>query len=382
MPGAAHSRSGYFPHINWLRAFAALSVLVYHVIELGKWESFTNELPFKWFRIGWMSVDLFFVISGFVIAWGLLQMQAKGISGATLWRSFMRRRFARVAPLFYLTCLAYVFAIEPNLLHWSEWKHWLTHALFIHSWDKDTFGSMNGINWSIAIEMQFYVLMVATLYWWSRWHPLKIIAVGCAVAFTCRAAIVAYAEHRGWEGPWPLFPYSVQMPMMLDEFACGIALAVLIWRYPPSQWPGKCWVQGLGLLVALGVMGTIAFEIYFAYYTYWGYPAMVIFWRSLIALFFALVIAVAVWLPAPQKPGLIYRTGYYLGEISYGIYLWHLIMSELLKPHFIGNAPGLLLAVLPLTLAMASFSWHWVEKPFIAWAKQSRDTAHPAAAAA
>lgn len=55
----------YFPLIDVLRGFAAITVLVYHVIEHFHWTAFPTEGLLSWFRIGWMGVDLFFVISGF-----------------------------------------------------------------------------------------------------------------------------------------------------------------------------------------------------------------------------------------------------------------------------------------------------------------------------
>jgi peptidoglycan/LPS O-acetylase OafA/YrhL len=56
-----------FENINLLRAFAATAVVVYHVIAFMKWTAFPDEGPLVVFRIGWIGVDLFFVISGFVI---------------------------------------------------------------------------------------------------------------------------------------------------------------------------------------------------------------------------------------------------------------------------------------------------------------------------
>ncbi|HRL91443.1 MAG TPA: acyltransferase family protein, partial [Comamonas denitrificans] len=60
-------KSYYFDTIDILRGFAAISVVVYHVIEHFQWNNFPATWPWLWFRVGWMGVDLFFVISGFVI---------------------------------------------------------------------------------------------------------------------------------------------------------------------------------------------------------------------------------------------------------------------------------------------------------------------------
>ena len=80
-----------FENINLLRAFAATAVVVYHVIEYANWSSFPADGPLLTFRIGWIGVDLFFVISGFVIT----------RSALALWRqdpaTFARRYWARRA---------------------------------------------------------------------------------------------------------------------------------------------------------------------------------------------------------------------------------------------------------------------------------------------
>ena len=65
--GVVQQKSYYFDTIDILRGFAAISVVVYHVIEHFQWSNFPATWPWLWFRVGWMGVDLFFVISGFVI---------------------------------------------------------------------------------------------------------------------------------------------------------------------------------------------------------------------------------------------------------------------------------------------------------------------------
>jgi peptidoglycan/LPS O-acetylase OafA/YrhL len=75
-----------FPLIDVLRGFAALSVLVYHVIAHFDWTRFSTSGPLVWFRIGWMGVDLFFVISGFVITLSAFERLRQGAL-ADFWRS-------------------------------------------------------------------------------------------------------------------------------------------------------------------------------------------------------------------------------------------------------------------------------------------------------
>lgn len=104
----------YFETIDILRGFAALSVVVYHVIELFNWTEFPSTGPMLWFRTGWMGVDLFFVISGFVI--GLSAFSEIDRSGPTHFHgAFFARRVARIVPLHYLTMLVFIVFIQPEL---------------------------------------------------------------------------------------------------------------------------------------------------------------------------------------------------------------------------------------------------------------------------
>ena len=158
--------SAHFPMIDVLRGFAAVTVIVYHVIEHLKWEAFPNSGPAVWFRLGWMSVDLFFVISGFVITMSAVRGISKSNSRREFRREYLRRRLTRIVPLHYLTCLVYVVFVLPAMLSMPRigWHLW-THAAFVHNWHPATQGSINGVNWSLGVEMQFYLIVMLAAGW-------------------------------------------------------------------------------------------------------------------------------------------------------------------------------------------------------------------------
>jgi peptidoglycan/LPS O-acetylase OafA/YrhL len=358
----------FFPHINLLRAFAALSVLVYHVIEHYSWESFPTGFGLIWFKIGWMSVDLFFVISGFVIGWSLIQLHRKEISFQSLSQQFLWRRGGRIIPLYIITMVAYAATVGTHLLDFSLWPHWLSHLLFLHPLHPSFFGSINGVNWSVGIEVHFYLFALLTSPFWIKLRPVTLLITGIMVAWILRAIGWEVATGAGIEGA-QLFGIMVQMPLMLDEFAAGAASALFIHHYPPEKYSGSLVSQGLKIGAAALVGVAAALWIYWQDPTYWHNPWMVIFWRSTIALAFAGLIAFFLWLPEQKEPSLLYKSAFYLGDISYGIYLWHLPVILLWKP-YIGEQPELFwITVLPCTLALSALSWHLLEKPMIRWSK-------------
>ena len=169
------SKSLHYPMIDLLRGFAALSVIVYHVIEHINWKNFPlSGFAGDWFRIGWMSVDLFFVISGFVIVLSSIKSYEKSESNWYFQKNYLRRRITRIVPLHYLTCGIYLFFIAPEMITLPRLNfHLFTHAFFLHNWHPATHGSINGPNWSLGVEMQFYLLVMLAAGWLAKVRPAK-----------------------------------------------------------------------------------------------------------------------------------------------------------------------------------------------------------------
>jgi peptidoglycan/LPS O-acetylase OafA/YrhL len=356
----------YFPNINFLRALAAILVLVYHVIELTEWKSFPVKGPLLSFRLGWLGVDLFFVISGFVI--GLSAIKLYRDSQDNYHKTFVRRRLARIAPLYFFTAILFLALLAPDL-----WKmktkellaHIGAHAAFVHNWFYKTHGSINGPNWSVAAEMQFYLLALLLCPVLSKVKPWKILFWGIVIAWISRFAAFWWTMERG--NTYRTFIFSSQVPGMADEFAFGIFLARLFLDGTLRSWAGK-WERSrllaiAGILFAGLVVWFWGMSIFWKNSHYWTNVFMVTFWRTTVAMSFASLVALLCLLPDLTRHWFS-KPLHYLGEISYGLYLWHLIVILSLKKLVAPENPILFLNLsLGLTFILAVLSWHLLEKP-------------------
>ena len=355
----------YFETIDLLRGFAALSVVVYHFIEHFQWTTFPSTGPLLWFRAGWMGVDLFFVISGFVI--GLSAFAEIDRSGSWHFqRTFFSRRVARIVPLHYLTMLMFVVFVSPELLFTNLFVNLTSHLVFLHNLSLHLHGAINGSNWSLATEMQFYVLMLLVAPWIRVGNVWAIAAAFISIAWAWRYGVTLFVQPASAQfGSFPIFIAATQLPGMLDEFAAGLLLARLV----RSEFGEKLLGGGVSVQIALFSLAvivlTISQMIFWSHASYWNYPWMVTMWRSLLALAFALVVLFTISLKVTGLPRKLLSPLFYLGTISYGIYLWHLpVLLSLKRLSWIDPSLALLCGI-PLTCVFASVSWHFFEQPII-----------------
>ena len=362
--GKSAEQTMNFPLIDILRGFAALSVVVFHVIAHFNWIDFPTSGPLVWFRIGDIGVDLFFVISGFVIALSAFARLSRG-RFMDFARSFSRARLARIVPLYYLTCLIFLVFVEPGLVFVPDiWKQVLSHGLFLHSWFLMHQGGINGPNWSVSVEMQFYALMLLVAPWLRRANWLLIGAGAVTIAWSWRAAVFLLVDPNGQWGTFPVFVYTTELPGMLDEFAAGILLARLI--LSPKGRALLAWARSRPWILpgAAAMIVTIALQIYWHNTTYWNSGPMVVAFKSVLAIASAMVLLSACALQCPMVVRLTAPLQY-LGTISYGIYLWHLPVILALKRVSWVDGPRALPSVIVLTLLFASLSWHFMERPLM-----------------
>lgn len=363
-----------FAAIDILRGFAALSVLVHHVIELGGWSLFPTAGPLVWFRIGWMGVDLFFVISGFVIA--LSAFAGIERDGPSNFRgSFMKKRLLRIVPLHYLTMLVFLVFITPELLFERFWINLLSHLFFVHNFHFKLHGGINGANWSLATEMQFYLLIAIVAPWLKSTAYWKFSLLFIAIAVCWRWAMIALFPPDPVYATFPLFVAATQLPGMLDEFAIGILLARLFLSARFASFIQRCRQPGGLLVVIIAVTFSLSliFSIFWSHSNFWDNKAMVIFFRTGLAISFGALVFLFCLIKISGIWSLILKPFTYLGVISFGIYLWHLPVLLSLKRIKWLPPQDLLMYTILITCLFAALSWHFFEKPFLDSSAEKRE---------
>ena len=354
-----------YPLINALRAVAVLLVVTFHAIALGSFQLPPDALWSLPFRHGWIGVDLFLVISGFVITLSAAREREKYPS-AFRW-PFMQRRLRRVVPLYVLTCVVYTFMVRPEFFLRPAMEMVglvVSHALFLQNLLPQTHGVINGVTWSLALEMQFYVALILGIDVLLRLGALRALLLLVGIAWAWRYG-TTFVLIPGQATPHLQVIYTTQLPGTLDSFGMGIAMALLVFKGKgfAADRVQKGWGNFALWTIVAAVLFGLAGAIFLPRMSYWSYPSMVIFWRTLLAMGFCATLGAAI--TCPLKGGGVLRPVRYLGEISYGIYLWHfpVVLALLAQPDLRGDR--LFVIVLIGTVLLASISWHGLEKPWI-----------------
>lgn len=354
-----------YPLIDILRALAALLVMIYHVTALGQWTKFAEPVWALPFRQGWIGVDLFLVISGFVITLSAARERERNPTQFKL--NFMQRRLRRVVPLYVLTCVVYVLMVRPEILVRPTWEfvaQVLSHALFLQNLTHYTHGVINGVTWSLALEMQFYVALIFSIGWLQKLGAGRALLLLVGVSWAWRYA-TTFVLIPGVAIPHWQVIYTTELPGTLDAFGVGITMALLVFKgegfWAQRLLPG--WRNCLlWLTLTVGLLW-LAGAFFLPVGNYWGNFNMVIFWRTMLALGFGAALATVI--TCPLRGGGLLRPVRYLGQISYGLYLWHfpVLIALLTLPNPRGGR--LFVVLFEGTVVLAALSWHLMEKHWV-----------------
>lgn len=350
--GTSVGKGGRIAELDGLRGAAALLVVVSHTF--GEVQHGTRLLAF-----GWLGVDLFFVLSGFLI--GSIVLEHHGEPGFL--KRFYIKRAARILPVYAAVC-----AIVLALCAATAGRSWSDHpygagvyALFGTNFAMSFWGG-GGIwlrpTWTLAVEEQFYLLLPLTIVL----APKRMLAPLLAVLWFAAVLFRAHFSESNPEAALSL------LPGRMDLLLGGVLAAIANRRFDLSR--HMTMLRTLPLIAMLVLVG-----VTFAS----PYRLFLILGPSISSIAIAVFLLAAVH-GAPE--GRRYRAPLlrYFGQISYALYLVHQPIIGLVHGLLLDGRPDIgtpaqfaaTLLGIALSIAVAAASWKWFESPILRAAHANR----------
>jgi peptidoglycan/LPS O-acetylase OafA/YrhL len=354
---AANQNRSYYPALDGLRGLAILLVVFYH-----------NFGFINYFFFGWLGVDLFFVLSGFLITDILLNTSGQ----PRFLRNFYVRRILRIFPLYYLTLIVF-FILFPlfnytslNLDYYLKNQSWfwtyLQNWLFIFNPPPNDTEALNHL-WSLAVEEQFYLVWPFVILLLKKpKHILYLLVVLLIGVVTLRFVFWTYKIEN-------LAYYNLYTFSRIDGICIGSMLAVLRKINPRS-------INRYFTLIVLS-LAVLNFVFYFFNKeNRFSYPYLAIAGYTTFAIIFGLLVNEGV-----ERSNVFVNKVFnfqllkFFGTISYSLYVFHwplyLMLSPYLERWFAQNqnliAAPILTSITSTLLAvlLAWLSFQFFEKPFL-----------------
>ena len=367
--------------IESLRALAALSVLgahafLYSYVSATITDQYAHRVILEG---GFGGVDLFFVLSGYLLYWPFARSSFATGEKVDL-RRYALNRALRILPLYYVV-VAVLLVLQH---HGGTPGQWWRFGLFAENFSSSTLYTIDSPMWSLAVEVQFYVLLpfvallIARLARGSRGAAIAILIVVAIASFVLRQVVF-------WHATPPNTVLQNSIPTLFSFFAVGMVLALLRveWLEKPPRWlRGPAASSNAWILCSLALWALVS----------WRYS-----YEPAAALASALIVGACV---LPLRRGVFVRVTENralsrLGLASYSIYLWHVPIllaitnGSLTSSGFTGAVPTtahflkLLAAGAVVSCLFALGSYRVIEEPALRlrrrWARSSAPTVTVAA---
>ena len=358
----------YLPELDGLRFVAFLMVFLFHQgVPYGTVSSLLGKTAARSFQDnGWTGVQLFFILSGYLIT--TLLLREEEMFGRIDLKAFWIRRILRIWPLFYLTVILAFLVIpgfEGGLFTTGSRAYLARHLpwflIFAGNWSMAIQGPVGtdaqSILWSVCVEEQFYLVVPLIIAFVARRVriPLVIVAMGLSIGFR---AMLARANANQLMIQFNTFA-------QFDTLLSGVLLALCLGTNPRGSrvapWLG--WLQWPLYAVALWGFSRANLAHGEAWRRTWDFVGI---WAVGVG-----IIAVAVTVPGGLRWVLARPRLVWLGKISYGLYMYHEIAIGLKS--WLTNAVGwfpfdnyILPAIaLGTTVGLAWVSYDWFESRFL-----------------
>lgn len=358
-------KRSFYPNLDGYRGLAVILVLISHWLVI----SYFPEYIFL--KLGFLGVNFFFVLSGFLITEILIIEVYSKVDKKIILKNFFAKRTLRIFPIYYLTILILAFFNIRNSFDLLPWT--LTYTLNIgQNWFGAAGGPMFMHIWSLCVEEQFYLILPLVLVFSKMSNYLKIF-VGFVILSIVFKAFIYKAGFQNFE--------SINHSNLLaavDALGVGSVLAYL------KRFKNRFWKKIEELPKYLIIILALMFWV-MSYHSETYKLLSTSLMRFTAACLGGIIIVKAV----SQQNYLLndffnLKFIKLMGKISYGVYLYHWIISFLLLPYFTMYWESINFNVLgPLqiiqyhkylgsfifffttTLVVASLSYYWIEKPIL-----------------
>ena len=322
--------------ITGLRAFAALAVVMIHTGGAGlrSFGVIGNRLADS----GSAGVYVFFVISGFAVS--------QSFEGSSSYQSYLVKRLRRIAPLYFFWLAACIL--------WSGGASAYSifmHVTFLSFLDMQVANSIIGVEWTIPIEVFYYLLVPAVLIWARRLPTLCLITF---FALTLHLAFQLLAALSGDKANflrlhWSPIPYAF-------SFSLGILAYRLKQTWNPKPWQSyAAWAASAAILAAYAIkLGTFKFL---------RIDALILF----SSISFIIIVSTTDSNNIISRSILCSKPIQYLGLWSYGIYLAHSPLNGIVASNFNLTPFPSFLAVSALTTVVSALTYYLIERPGQRW---------------
>jgi len=341
------------PELDGIRGLAALAVVVAH---------YFGEVPhgLSALTVAWLGVDVFFVLSGFLIGSIILAQR----DSPDFFRIFYLKRCARIVPVYAAVCVLTLFAAAMTAGHiWSDVPfspgvYTIFGANFVMSAGNTAGDVWLRPTWTLDVEEQFYLVLPLLICATPQKLLPSLLAALWGSATVLRLILV------------PSHPMAalVLFPCRMDFLLAGVMLALLTRSVQLSRYVTALRLSPLIATVALLVL-----------HAAFGANAFTIFGGTIASVGIAGFLG-AVICGAPEAARYGSPVLRYFGSISYCLYLVHQPIAGLLHGLLLNSAPdvgsaaafAVTVLAMAVSIAVAGASWIWLERPILAWAQRYR----------
>ncbi len=369
--------TNYIPALTGLRGIAALWVVLHHIWASAGYPNQTITIFERTFNLqflfsGWLGVDIFFVLSGFVLCAPFLAYLKSEQTFPNM-RHYTIRRAARIIPAYYAQLILLALLSTLGIMHIpANASDYLTHAFFIQNLVSLKGEVINGSYWSLPVEVHYYFTLPTLFFLFKKYGVRRVVPLVLIAMFAYRIGIIHLLQHD------PIALKSLYLDQIfgrIDQFLIGMGCAYLytnrdtLLNSRRTYAPVLLCLMGIAGLyeVLIIILNVIGLEKFWA-----GHPFLYIF-RTILGLSVGcLIMGISL---SPRIAGRILANPvtYFLGTISYGIYLWHFPVHILLNTYLTSNLhPQGIMASFAVTATLttiaASVSYFAIERPILNWA--------------